>query len=64
MTSNTNPPKLKLGQEVIHGDLQIMCCDLVDMRRLTPNIEEVMKFQRRLSILLNLNFHVWKSVLD
>jgi hypothetical protein len=36
VTTNANPPELKLGQEVLHGDLQPLHSDLVDMH---PNIE-------------------------
>jgi hypothetical protein len=43
------PPELKLGQEMLHGDLQIFHSDLVDMHKLTPQIEEVVQFQRKVN---------------
>jgi hypothetical protein len=44
VTTNMNPPELKLGQGLLHGGLQTLLSDLVDMHRLTPKIEEVMEF--------------------
>jgi hypothetical protein len=38
--------ELKPGQEVIHGDLQILHYDMADINKLSPQIDEVMKFQR------------------
>jgi hypothetical protein len=45
--TNINPPELKLGQGVVHDSLQSFLSYVVDMNRLTPRIEEVMKFQNR-----------------
>jgi hypothetical protein len=53
-SSNINPPKLKLGQGVLHGDLQTLPSNIVDKHSLTLKIEEVKKFQRRLSVKQNL----------
>jgi hypothetical protein len=53
VTTNANPPELKLGQKVIHGDLQPLNSYLIDMNSINPNIEEGIKFQRRLSVKLN-----------
>jgi hypothetical protein len=39
-----NPSMLRLGQEVLHGDLQILYYDLGDMHTPYTNIEEDMKF--------------------
>jgi hypothetical protein len=44
-TTNANPSELKLGQGVLHGDLQTVHYDLVYMHNLTPKIQEVMEFQ-------------------
>jgi hypothetical protein len=46
VTSNTNPPELKLGQGVLHGGLYPLHYDLVNMHNITPTVEEVMKFQK------------------
>jgi hypothetical protein len=53
MTTNINLPELKLGQGVLHDGLQTMLSNLDDKYRLTPRIEEVMKFQRGLSVKQN-----------
>jgi hypothetical protein len=45
-----NPPELQLGQEVIHGNLQCLCYDLVDIHKLSPQIDEVIEFPRRLNV--------------
>jgi hypothetical protein len=50
VTIIADPPDLKLRQRVLHGDLQTLRSDLVDMHKLTPKIEEVMEFQRRLIV--------------
>jgi hypothetical protein len=50
VTTIADPPDLKLRQRVLHGDLQTLRSDLVDMHKLTPKIEEVMEFQRRLIV--------------
>jgi hypothetical protein len=42
-TTIANPPKLDFGQEVLHGDLQRLHYDLVDLHKLTPNLQEVWK---------------------
>jgi hypothetical protein len=52
VTSNTNPPELKLGQGVLHGGLYPLHSDLVDMRNLTPNVKEVMEFQGGINVKL------------
>jgi hypothetical protein len=52
VTSNTNSPKLKLGQGVLHGGLYPLHSDMVNMHNLTPTIEEVMEFQRGLNVKL------------
>jgi hypothetical protein len=43
-TTIAYPPELNFGQEVIHGDLQCVHYDLVDIHKLTPKNQEVMKF--------------------
>jgi hypothetical protein len=55
---------LKLGQGVLHDGLKILLFDVVDMHRLNPTIEEVMEFQRRLSVKRNLEKSVWKAVIE
>jgi hypothetical protein len=45
VTSNTNPPELKLAQGVLHGGLYPLRSDIVNMHNLTPTIQEVMEFQ-------------------
>jgi hypothetical protein len=50
VTTMANPPYLKLGQGVLHGDLQILHSHLVDMQKLISQIQEVMEFQRWLLI--------------
>jgi hypothetical protein len=44
-TTTANPPKLKVGQEVLHGDLQIMHYDLGDMHTLTPKSKKLWHFK-------------------
>jgi hypothetical protein len=39
-----NPFMLHFGQEVLHGDLQILYYDLGDRHTLYPNIQEDMEF--------------------
>jgi hypothetical protein len=34
----TNPPELNFGLGVLHGALQTLNYDLIDMNKLTPNI--------------------------
>jgi hypothetical protein len=48
-----NPSKLHFGQEVLHGDLQILYYDLDDMNTLTLNIKEDIEFQRGINVKLN-----------
>jgi hypothetical protein len=48
-----NAPKLHFRQEVIHDDLQYLHYDLVDMHKLSLQIDEVMEFQRRPIVKLN-----------
>jgi hypothetical protein len=43
-TTIVNPPELKFGQEVIHGDVQYLQCDMVDMHKIYPKIQEVIEF--------------------
>jgi hypothetical protein len=45
ITLITNPPELRFGQ-VLHGDLQYLYYDLIDMHKLYPQINKVMKFLR------------------
>jgi hypothetical protein len=40
-----NPPVLKLGQGVLHDDLRTLLFYMVDMHRLTPNMQELVEFQ-------------------
>jgi hypothetical protein len=54
------PPELHFGQEVLYGDLQCLHYGLVDMHKLSLKIQEVMEFQKRLSILEEF-FQVWNS---
>jgi hypothetical protein len=54
VTSNTNPPEIKLEQGVLHGGLYPLHSDLFDMHNLTPTVEEVMEFQRGLNVKLTL----------
>jgi hypothetical protein len=35
---------------MLHGDLQYLHYDLVDMHKLSPKIQEIMEFQRRLNV--------------
>jgi hypothetical protein len=39
-----NSPELKCGQGVLHGALQTLHYDLIDMHKLTPKIQEVISF--------------------
>jgi hypothetical protein len=45
---------LKLGQRVFNCVLQYLYYNLVDMHKLTPNIQEVMAFPNWLSVKQNL----------
>jgi hypothetical protein len=56
---------LKLGQGVLHDDLQILIFDVVAMHRLIPTNAEVMEFQKGLSVKRNLeNLSLRKTVID
>jgi hypothetical protein len=48
-TAIANPPELNFGLGVLHGALQTLHYDLIDMRKLTPNIQEVIAFTKWLS---------------
>jgi hypothetical protein len=43
-TSIANPPELNFERGVLHGALQTLHYDLVDMHKITPNIQEVVAF--------------------
>jgi hypothetical protein len=43
-TAIANPPELKFGGGVLHGALKTLQYDLVDMHKITPNIQEVVAF--------------------
>jgi hypothetical protein len=55
-----NPPELQFGQEVIHGNLQCLHYDLVDIHKLSLQIDEVIEFPRRLNVKQILENLVWK----
>jgi hypothetical protein len=46
VTTIASTPELKLRQYVLCGDLQILEYHLVDSHKLSPQIVEVMEFQR------------------
>jgi hypothetical protein len=48
---------------VIHGDLKTLYYNLVDMHKIIPKIQDVMKFQRWLIVKLILD-KLLKTVLD
>jgi hypothetical protein len=48
-TAIANPPELSFGLGVLHGALQTLDYDLIDMHKLTPNIQEVIAFTKWLS---------------
>jgi hypothetical protein len=48
-TAIENSPELDCGQGVLHGALQTLHYDHVDMHNLTPTIEEVIAFTKWLS---------------
>jgi hypothetical protein len=52
-TPIANSPELHFGQEVLHGDLKCLYYRMVDMLKLSPKIQGVMEFQRRLNVKLN-----------
>jgi hypothetical protein len=70
LTTISNPPELNFGQEVIHGDLQFLHYDLVDIHKLTLKIQEVMKFRRWLIVKLilkkfsSLKIVLYSSILE
>jgi hypothetical protein len=45
-----NPPELHFGHGVLCGDLECLQYVMVDMHELSPQIDEVMEFRRRLNI--------------
>jgi hypothetical protein len=49
-----NPPKLDFGEGVLHGSLQTLHYDLIDMYKLTLIIQEVIVFPKWLSVKQNL----------
>jgi hypothetical protein len=48
-TAIETPPELYCGQGVLHGALQTLHYDLIDMHKLTPKIQEVIAFTMWLS---------------
>jgi hypothetical protein len=52
-TAVANPPVLNFGRGVLHGALQTFHYDLIDMHKLTPNIQEVIAFTMWLSVKQN-----------
>jgi hypothetical protein len=44
-TPIANQTEVHFGQEVCHGDLQCLHYDLIDMYKLSPQIDEAMEFQ-------------------
>jgi hypothetical protein len=48
-----NLSKLYFGQEVLHGDLQRLDCDMGDIHTPTPQIKEDIKFQIGRNVKLN-----------
>jgi hypothetical protein len=48
-----NPSKLHSGQEVLHGELQILYYVLGDMNTLTLKIKEYIEFQKGINVKLN-----------
>jgi hypothetical protein len=49
----TDPSKLHFGQEVLHGDIQLLYYDLGDMHTLTLEIKEDIEFQNEINFKLN-----------
>jgi hypothetical protein len=49
-TAIANPPKLNFGRGVLHGALQTLHYDIIDIPKLTPNIQEVIAFPIWLSV--------------
>jgi hypothetical protein len=48
-----NPSKLKYRQEILHGGLQRLVCDMGDIHTLTLKIKEDIEFQRGINVKLN-----------
>jgi hypothetical protein len=48
-TAIVYPPELNLGRGVLHGALQTLHYDLIDMHKLTAKIQEVITFTKWLS---------------
>jgi hypothetical protein len=48
-TAIANSPELDCGQGVLHGAIQTFHYDLIDMHKLTPEIQEVIAFTMWLS---------------
>jgi hypothetical protein len=48
-----NPSKLRFGQGVLHGNLQILDYDLCYMNRLNLKIKEDIEFQTGINVKLN-----------
>jgi hypothetical protein len=48
-TAIANSPELNYGQGVLHGVLQTLHYDLIDMHKLTPKIQEVVAFTKWLT---------------
>jgi hypothetical protein len=49
-TAIANPPELNFGLGVLYGALQTFHYDLIDMHKLTPNMQEVIAFTNWLSV--------------
>ena len=49
-TAIANQPEFNFGQGMLHGALQTLNYDLIDMHKLTPNIQEVIAFIMWLSV--------------
>jgi hypothetical protein len=45
-----NPLELRFRHKVLHSDLQPLHYDLIDMHKLSPQIDEVMAFLRRINV--------------
>jgi hypothetical protein len=49
-TAIENSPEFNFGRGVLHGALQTLHYNLIDMHKLTPNIQEVIAFPNWLSV--------------
>jgi hypothetical protein len=49
-TAIANPPELNFGRGELHGALQALQYDIIDMHKLTANIQEVIAFPVWLSV--------------